>query len=142
VSNPNGKKGTAWETAVEGFLAVLGVTRQPKRGAKDESDLHTAYWALECKNLARVELAQFADEAEEERANAGKRFGAAVIKRRRSPGSPGTVETGYVLMSLAIFREQEAHRLELAARCTELEMTVRVLRGELHGPADRREVAV
>lgn len=114
MASPNGQKGTAWETACERFLAPLGAERKPRRGARDISDLHARGWALECKNEARAQWAAYVDEANAEAANAGLPYGAAVVKRRRGPGSPGTVETGYVVMDLETFRRQELERMEQA----------------------------
>jgi hypothetical protein len=133
VVNPNGKRGTAWETAVERYLAPLDAQRKPKRGARDESDVHLAHWALECKNEKTAHWAAYVDEATVEAASAGKPFGAAVVKRRRGTGSPGTVETAYVVMSLEIFRAAELVAEHLRARVADLEAEVQVLSRQFPG---------
>jgi hypothetical protein len=92
-------KGTAWETAIVDYLRTNGVPHAERRasnGAKDRGDIAGIPGVvLEAKSAARVELAAWLDEAEQERANAGAVVTAVWIKRR-GRAWPGA---GYVLIS-------------------------------------------
>jgi hypothetical protein len=101
VTNPSGKKGTAWETAVRRFLEGSGLPakRKQKEGRFDKGDIELADPLLadiliEAKNQKALKLAEWVDEAIEEAANAGARIGALWHHRvrRDSPGG------GYVTM--------------------------------------------
>lgn len=93
------KKGTAWETAVVGYLRQNGVTHAERRaltGNKDRGDIAGIPGiAIECKSAARVELASWVDEADCERDNDGAHAGAVWIKRRGKT-SPAA---GFVILS-------------------------------------------
>jgi len=90
-------KGTAWETAIVRFLqgCGLGARRKVQTGRVDTGDIHVGRFTLEAKDVAKIELASFVDQAEREAEAAGTDFGAAVVKRRRHG-----VEKAYVVMSL------------------------------------------
>ena len=83
-------KGTSFERMVADYLAAeLGqpVDRRVKCGSKDKGDIAGLSIAgfpcvVECKNRARMELAQWLDEAESERVNAEATFGVVAHKRR------------------------------------------------------------
>ena len=127
MSNPNKRKGTAWESEVRDYLnAELGkldesgrvldpfdsenARRPAQEGAADIGDVHAVPFILECKNVAKVDLPGFIRQANTEAGNAGFPFGAVVIKKRR-----GSVRDGYVAMDLATFsrllaKVREAYR--------------------------------
>ena len=84
-------KGPAFETALVRHLRErLGddrIDRMPLHGSKDMGDVAGVYRngrrvVVECKSCRRVELAQWVDEAEAERANADGIAGVVVFKRR------------------------------------------------------------
>ncbi len=92
------KRGTAWATAVVRYLQECGwpyAERRAERGRKDAGDIAgIAGIAIECKNAARVCLAEWLDEALVERDNANARHGVVWFKRR-GHSSP---RDGFVLM--------------------------------------------
>ena len=90
--------GTAWETAIVGYLRDQGwphAERRARTGARDQGDIAGVVGVcIEAKNTARIEPATFLDEATTEAAHARAGIGVAWIKRR-GRSSPGK---GYVLM--------------------------------------------
>lgn len=96
------RKGTAFETAVVGFLTEHGhpfAERRAQHGNSDRGDVAgIAGWVIECKAEKSIELARYMDETAVERVNAGSSYGAAVVKRRGK-----SVGDSYVVMSLATF---------------------------------------
>lgn len=75
------------------------VQRAPLWGTSDQGDLlNTGSFTFECKATKALDLASFVKEAEAESANAGTRWGAAVIKRRNH-----TTANAYVVMTLRAF---------------------------------------
>jgi Holliday junction resolvase len=73
------RKGTGWESAVVQYLKENGVTQAERRaltGAKDRGDIAGIPGVvIECKNEARIDLASYANETEQERLNDGARIG-------------------------------------------------------------------
>jgi Holliday junction resolvase len=105
MTNPQKIKGSAWERAVADWLSENGFPMADRRyGAghtQDKGDIiGVPNFALECKDHATINLAQFLDEAIIEAVHAKARFGAAIIKRRRKP-----VDQAYVVMSLSQWAE-------------------------------------
>ncbi|MFE9396805.1 hypothetical protein [Streptomyces flavidovirens] len=120
MSNPNKRKGTAWETAVKDFLNVaLGqyvddwepgayywrdprdpdnITRPAQTGAKDVGDLHAWPFVLECKAERSITLADYVRQANREAMHAGYPYGVAVVKAPRR-----ATADGYVVMDLGTF---------------------------------------
>lgn len=86
-------KGTSAETAVLNYLKEKGflVVRNPLSGSKDKGDL-TIFgcpdFTIEVKNVRRMELSTWLDEALAEQKNAETDFGVVVHKRMRK-GNPG-----------------------------------------------------
>ena len=101
----NKQRGTRWESAVVAFLAERGFPYAERRalaGAADKGDIAGIPGVvIECKSQNRQSLAEWLDEAEAERDNAGARIGAVWFKRRGHT-SPGR---GYVLMDGATFTD-------------------------------------
>lgn len=100
------EKGTWFETTVAAYLAeVLGkaVMRLGMGGTNDRGDIHVdgLDMTIECKNHARMALAEWMDEAERESANAGSRFGV-VVHHRRGRGA-ARIADSYVTMRLGDF---------------------------------------
>jgi hypothetical protein len=99
------RKGTAWESAVVAFLAERGFPYAERRalaGAADKGDVTGIPGVvIECKSQNRQSLAEWLDEADVERDNAGARVGVVWFKRRGFT-SPGR---GYVLMDGATFTD-------------------------------------
>ena len=59
------------------------VFRAPRWGANDKGDLvNTGDFVFEAKAVRSIDLSGFLNETETERANAGRRWGVCVIKRR------------------------------------------------------------
>ncbi len=100
------RKGASFERQVADYMAAaLGqpIDRRVKHGAKDRGDIagfEIAGWpcAVECKNKARMELAQWLAEAEAERSNAEASYGI-VVHKRRGCGEARMGDT-YVAMTL------------------------------------------
>lgn len=102
MSNPNGRKGAAFERAVADLFQADGfmwADRKPKRGARDAGDVTGIEgWTLELKNEKTIQLAGAVDEATIEAANAGTPWFAAIIKRRNK-----NVRDAYVVLPLWLF---------------------------------------
>jgi hypothetical protein len=94
------EKGTRWESAIVAYLRDKGFTYAERRalnGAHDKGDLTGLPGiCIEAKNVARLDLSGWLDEAEEERDNASADVGAVWIKRRgyTSPGRAYVLLTG------------------------------------------------
>lgn len=98
MANPNGRKGTAFETAVLKFFRSAGVLaeRLTKAGARDEGDLVVvisgATYILELKNRKKLDLPTFWDEAQSEAENYARARNldfappSYVIVKRRNAG--------------------------------------------------------
>lgn len=93
------RKGTAFETALAGYLTdVVGqpVERRALKGTADDGDLHLptpgGRIVIEAKNHQRMELADWVAQADAEAGNADKRFpdvlGGVVVHKRRGKGQP------------------------------------------------------
>ena len=91
--------GTSWESAIVKTLIDMGWVHSERRrlsGAFDKGDIAGIPGVvIEAKNVAKIELAAFLDEAEVERVNARATVGVAWIKRK---GKTDPL-AGYVLMS-------------------------------------------
>ena len=82
--------GASFEQQTADYLAhVLGrsIERRVKHGAKDRGDIAGLYIrgqraVVECKCCKKMELAQWVDEAEEERANDDADYGIVIHKRK------------------------------------------------------------
>lgn len=114
MSNSNKRKGTDWEVAlVKHFnnarTFLQEVFRAPDWGTADKGDLvNTRDFALQAKNRKAIDLAGFVDDVALQKRNAGKRWGAVLVKRRnRSTGS------AYVVMSLDDWADLVKHLYEL-----------------------------
>jgi Holliday junction resolvase len=103
MTSPQRRKGSHFERDVvayfqnHGFPFVeraYGAGRPDDRGDIDGLE----HWTLECKNHARLALAEWCDEAEAERLNGRRRHWAVIFKRRRKP-----IANTYVLMDLETF---------------------------------------
>lgn len=115
MSNPYKRRGTEWETAVTRYLreavpAGDDIRRVAQTGRADTGDVHAAPFVLECKNVAKIDLAAFTEQADREAENAGMRFGVAVVKRRGK-----NVRHGYAVMSLETFARVLAAVREVSA---------------------------
>lgn len=100
--NRSKARGTAFETAVVRYLQEHGFPYAERRalaGNSDRGDIAGVPGvAIECKAVQRIELAQFVDEAQRERANAGAALGVTVVKRRQK-----STGDAYVVMPLSAF---------------------------------------
>jgi len=108
VANPNGRKGSQFETDVMKWLRKMGVMaeRLTKAGAKDEGDMVVIIsgetFILELKNRAALSLPEFWREAEVEALNYAKARGIGevplhyVIVKRRNSG----IENAWVIQDL------------------------------------------
>jgi hypothetical protein len=108
VSAYDRRKGASFERLVADYLAAVlgddGVDRQVKTGSKDRGDIrgvkiHGQRVAVECKNLARLNIAAALAEAEVERGNLDALAGVVVAKRH-GKGKPADQ---LVYMTLADF---------------------------------------
>lgn len=92
-------KGTAWETAIVGYLRTVGAPHAERRalgGANDRGDIAGVPGVvIEAKSAARLELGAWLAEAEAERANDGAAL-AVVWHKRRGKASPADA---YVTMT-------------------------------------------
>lgn len=101
-------KGTLFERQVVEYLQANGFPQAERRalaGSNDRGDVSGIDgWVLEVKNHARMELAEWMDEAWREAANAGSSapghtVDAAVIHKRRMTSTAGS----YVTIPLWLF---------------------------------------
>ncbi len=118
MANPSGAKGAAWETAVVRWLREHGwpnAERRVKHGILDEGDVSGIRGVvIEAKDVRRLDLRAWCDEAERERKNAGASVGVVVLKRS------GTTDVGdsYSIMRT---REMAAFLFERECLIDELE---------------------
>lgn len=112
MANPSKRKGTAWERAVQDYLAEHGldVRRMPPAGTKDVGDLQFTdrdgdLVVVECKATKQLDLAGAMKETAREVEEAGAGYGVAAIKRRQHPTAQG-----YVVMTLTDFAALIADR--------------------------------
>ena len=98
MANPNGRKGTAWETQICDYLISRGwphVERRRLNGRYDRGDIAGIPGVvIEAKNAKTIALAAWLDEAIEEAENDHADLGAAWFKRR----GKASAGDGYVLM--------------------------------------------
>ena len=103
MTNPSKARGTAYETALVGWLQTHGhpyAERRTLAGAHDRGDIAGIPGVvLEAKNCKTIALAAWVDELAVEIGNAGVDIGAVVIRRR------GTSDVGrsYAVMPLDVF---------------------------------------
>ena len=105
MTNPNKAKGSQWERDVVGYLQANGFPYAERRfgaGAKlDKGDIvGIPGVTIEAKNHAKFALSDWLAQAEEERKNAGNKFGVVIVKRRGK-----ATKEGYVVMTLETFVE-------------------------------------
>ena len=105
MTNRSKAKGTRFESDVVEFLQANGYPHAERRalaGNVDKGDITGIGpdWVIECKSVATIKLAEFVDEAEAERVNAGAKYGVAVVKRRGK-----NVAKAYAVMDLDKFVE-------------------------------------
>lgn len=97
----NKQRGTSWESAIVKFLHAAGFPYAERRalaGAKDRGDLTgIPGLVVEAKNVSRLDLSGWLDEAELERDNDGARYGVVWLKRRgyTDPGRSYVLMSGY-----------------------------------------------
>lgn len=108
MANPNGRKGSQFETDVMRFLRSVGLLaeRLTKAGSKDEGDIVCVVagntYILELKNVKKLDLSKFWSEAEVEALNYAKARGIGevplhyVIVKRRNSG----IENAWVIQDL------------------------------------------
>lgn len=90
MSNPNGRKGSGFERLIADSLAAHvddRIDRRVKTGAHDRGDIggvrHMGHRVvLECKNVAKLNLAGWVTEADTERGNDDAIAGLVIHKRR------------------------------------------------------------
>ena len=101
------KAGTSFERLVADYLRDVvddRIDRRAKTGAKDRGDIGgvriwTQRVVLECKEVSKIALSQWATEAEVERGNDGALAGVVVHKRR----GKGRAADQWVTMTLGDF---------------------------------------
>lgn len=99
--NKSKEKGTRWESAVAKYLRSKGfdVWRMAQTGTEDQGDIGgLSQVAFECRNRAKISLAENVDDAESRAKYKEADYGVAVIKRR----GKGTADA-YVAMTLETF---------------------------------------
>lgn len=87
MANPNGAKGSLFERSLLPLLCDYWPesVRLGKQGVKDCGDFHMPFntiYVIEAKNVQRLNLAGWLEEARIEAANKGVPFGVVVHKRR------------------------------------------------------------
>jgi Holliday junction resolvase len=100
MTSPQKAKGSQWERDIAKYFNDRGypdVERRYGAGATlDKGDINGVKdTVVEAKNLAKITLASIVDETLVEQANAKKRFGISIIKRRNK-----NVKDAYVVMTL------------------------------------------
>jgi Holliday junction resolvase len=115
MANPNGRKGSQFETDVMKWLRKCGVMaeRLTKAGAKDEGDMVAIIagktYILELKNRATLSLPEFWREAEVEALNYASARGLGevplhyvVVKRRNA-----SIDQAWVIQDLAQWTKEK-----------------------------------
>ena len=115
MANPNGRKGSQFETDVMKWLRKMGATaeRLTKAGAKDEGDMVVIIsgetYILELKNRQTLSLPEFWREAQVEALNYSKARGLGevplhyvVVKRRNA-----SIDQAWVICDLAQWLEEK-----------------------------------
>jgi len=95
VSNPNGKKGSAFERLIADCLATHvddRIDRRAKTGAKDKGDIGGLRHmggrvVVECKNVTKLALGSWVEEADVERGH-DDAIAGLVVHKRRGHGDP------------------------------------------------------
>lgn len=90
MSNPNGRKGSAFERVIADYLRDTWhdmIDRRVKTGAKDKGDIANFRvgkhrLVIECKNVKAMNLSGWVNEAQEEAFNDDAIAGIVVHKRR------------------------------------------------------------
>ena len=102
MANPNGRKGSAFETACIEYMRNHGFPYAERRvptGARDRGDLGgVPGLMLEFKNHKLIDLAGFMDEVVAEKNHAHAQVGAAVVKRRNH-----SIERSYAVLEFKDF---------------------------------------
>jgi len=104
MSNPNGRKGSEWETACLNALLPLFpyAYRRRQQGSVDKGDFgHTEDFCIEAKNCQSIDLPGFLREAEREAVNADARWPVVFIKQR----GKAAASEGYAVMRIGTFLE-------------------------------------
>lgn len=129
-SNPSKQKGTAWESAIVGYLREHhnpGVHRNVQMGARDIGDIDGYYLhALEAKAEKAITLADYIAQANRESIHAGQPFGCAVVKRRMKG-----VADGYVVRDVRT-------DVRLLNRLRDMEAALQAENSELYESLDRQ----
>ncbi len=106
MTNANKAKGTAYETAVQRYLAekfdrFAEVVKPRQSSWTDVGDIHVVPVGvvLQAKNVAAHDFSGWLRDVESQRAAAGATYGVVVAKRRGRP-----VAESYVVMTLEQFR--------------------------------------
>jgi hypothetical protein len=94
MTNKNKAKGSAAERAVADYLNVrqIEAERVPAGATLDRGDIWVPdkNWpAIQVKNHARLDLAGWVDDVEDQAVNAGRETGI-VVHKRRGKGHPGS----------------------------------------------------
>jgi len=102
MTSPQKIKGSAYEREVAKALTEDGIPAERAYGAGRPDDVGDISgireWVIECKNHAKFSLPQWLAEAEVERQNAKKKYGAVFIKRRGK-----SAKESYVLIDYNTF---------------------------------------
>ena len=103
-------KGTAWESAIVGYLRAKGYHRAERRalaGAQDKGDIHLPGLMIEAKALRDITLASIMDEVVAQTAHCEPgTLGVAWIKRRNKG-----IDRSYVVMEPDTFLALVEHRV-------------------------------
>lgn len=127
MTNASRRKGTTWESDLASYFNEHGtflgeVFRAPDWGTLDKGDfVNTRDFVIEAKNVQKIDLAKFAKEVAAELLNAGRRWGAAIVKRRNY-----STGMAYVVMSLYEWSDLVKYTHELEEELGR--------RPEVHGP--------
>ena len=102
MANPSKDKGTRWENSVAQYFRDAGFTecfRMATAGENDAGDLGgIPDFAFECRDRAKLSLAENVSDANNRALNKGCDFGVAVMKKRNAPTA-----SGYVVCDLETF---------------------------------------
>ena len=116
MANPNGRKGSQFETDVMKWLRKMGAMaeRLTKAGAKDEGDMDCIVagrtYILELKNRKSLSLPEFWKEAQVEAVNYAKARGIRevplhyVVVKRRNSG----IENAWVIQNLEQWMKEKS----------------------------------
>lgn len=122
MSNPNKRKGTAWESAIRDYATSLRhkAIRPAQVGSGDIGDVHIdGLLCVQAKDVTSWNVSGWMTDVSDQATRAGLPFGAVVMKKRRAK-----VEDAYAVMTYATVLEL-LWRIDTAERLVKADPYIR-----------------